>query len=281
MPISMSDLSSVQSEKKQFSPLVFNSIRSALVIFLLTLWSLFMTSVFFISLLIPFYDSQRLSIIFHSGFCFLFGIEVIVEGEISQTKPTLFVSNHVSYLDIFALGKKVPGSFVAKTEVAGWPVLNKFAKMQNTVFVERKAGKAKQQVQQLRECFENNINLILFPEGTSTNGVEVLPLKSSLFAAAESDKVDVLVQPVSIVYTQYNGKGMNQDQRDNFAWYADMPFGSHFLKMTGLGKVQAVVTFDKPIALSECENRKECAQLSEDAMRKSFTHAFDASGSVK
>ena len=270
-----------QIKENQFNTLKFSYLRCFIVLLFIVVWSIFMPIVFFLSLLIPFFDSQKLPRVFHKGVCILLGLEVEFIGQPVDTKPVLFVSNHVSYLDIFALGQKVPGFFVAKSEVASWPVLSKLAKLQNTVFIERKNGRAKQQIQLLRSYFESRENLILFPEGTSTNGAEVLPLKSSLFAATESETVDVTIQPISIAYTQYQGQGMNQVQRDNFAWYADMPFGSHFLNVAGLGKVNIVIVFNDSISISECDSRKECAQRSEDAMRQSFTESFQASGSVE
>lgn len=259
----------------------FSAIKCLIVLLLVFIWTVVMTFTFFVSLFIPFFNSQKLPCFFHKGICFLLGIDVQFVGDFSKFKPTLFVSNHISYLDIVVLGQRIPAFFVAKSEVASWPVLNKLAKLQKTVFIERKTNKARKQIQQLRGYFEQEHNLILFPEGTSTNGAEVLPLKSSLFAAAESDKVDVMVQAVSIVYTQYQGKGMNQAQRDSFAWYADMPFGAHFLKVLGLGKVKVVVSFNPSVSIKQYDTRKECALHCGELIQDSFIQAFEASGSVK
>jgi len=257
----------------------YSRFRFFKTLLLLVAWAVFMPLVYFISLLIPFYDSQKLPKVFHKGVCRIIGLSVNITNAPTENKPTLFVSNHVSYLDIFALGQSVPGFFVAKAEVASWPVLNKLARLQNTVFIERKAGQAKKQIEQLQNILVGGNNLILFPEGTSTNGAEVLAFKSSLFASAECEGKDIWVQPVSICYTKYREKGMSQTERDNFAWYATMPFVSHFSKVLGLSEVQVEVVYGDPVRVSDFQNRKECAQHSETVCRENFAQVFNDSGS--
>jgi len=108
-----------------------------------------------------------------------------------------------------------------------------------------------------------------------------LPLKTSLFSAAESQTTEIYIQPVSVVYSQHNDKGMDQALRDHFAWYADFPFGSHFVRMLGMGKITAVVTYNEPMRFSDFSSRKECALACEEIMRKSFDDVFIASGSTR
>jgi len=209
----------------------YSRFRFVKTLLLLVVWAVFMPLVYFISLLIPFYDSQRLPKVFHKGVCRIVGLSVNITKAPTENKPTLFVSNHVSYLDIFALGQSVPGFFVAKAEVASWPVLNKLAKLQNTVFIERKAGQAKKQIKQLENILVSGNNLILFPE------------------------------------------------RDNFAWYATMPFVSHFSKVLGLSEVQVEVVYGESVRISDFQSRKECAQHCEKVCRENFTQVFNNSGS--
>ena len=99
-------------------------------------------------------------------------------------QPTLFLSNHVSYFDITVLGALIDGSFVAKSEVAGWPLFGMLAKLQRTVFVVRRQGQAGAQRDAVAERLTRGENLIVFPEGTSGDGTRALPFKSSLLAAA-------------------------------------------------------------------------------------------------
>ncbi len=259
----------------------FNAIKAYIVLLLLILWTLLCLLIYGIAIVIPLVQAKGVIPFYHRGLCFFMGVKVECIGKPTQHIPTLFISNHVSYLDIPVLGSLINGFFVAKSEIAHWPVINRLAKIQNTIFIERRASKAKSQIAILRETLKRGNCLILFPEGTSTNGAQVLPLKSSLFAAVETDDVDILIQPVSVVYSQYKGEGMNQVVRDNFAWYADMPFGPHIFNMLGLGRVTAVVTFSEPIRLSDYSNRKACALAGGKIMRETFDDAFHASGSTR
>lgn len=195
---------------------------------------------------------------FHRGCCRILSIATETEGELTRHRPTLYISNHISYLDVFVLGGTVPGCFIAKSEVAGWPVLGQLARIQNTLFFERRGSRAHSQIAVMTEHLSAQGNLILFPEGTSTEGEHVEPFKSSLFHAAEVAN-DVLIQPITIAFTTLRGRPMNRSLRDYFAWYADMPFTSHFFKMTGMGRVTAKMVFHKPVRLADFPSRKACA----------------------
>lgn len=261
-----------------FSP-EYNSFKAYILTTVIMLWTALSLLTYGLLLLVPFMNQRLFIPIYHRVMCFLMGIEIIQKGQISTIPSTLFVSNHVSYMDIPVLGSLINASFVAKSEIASWPLISSLAKIQNTIFIERKPSKTKSQIQILREHLNSGISLILFPEGTSTNGAQVLPLKSSLFSAAESEQAGVSIQTVSIVYAQHNGEGMDQTVRDRFAWYANFPFGSHFFKMLGMGKVTVIVTYNEPVKMSDFSSRKECASACEALMRDSFNESFIESGS--
>lgn len=259
------------------SPRQGSRFRQIITLIALLVWTISMSIIFLFSKLLPKYDSQKIPYIYHKIFCKIIGLKIESKGEMTEHIPTIFIANHISYLDIFALGQKIKASFVAKSEIASWPIFNRLAKFQDTLFIERSANRAKYQLEQFKSHLESQRNLILFPEGTSTNGAEVKTFKSSLFAAADS--LNVELQPVTIVYTHYEGKGMQQSRRDDFAWYADMSFGSHFLKMLSLGRVQAVIEFHSPVKLSDFESRKHCADYSENLIRDSLNRELVASNS--
>lgn len=198
-------------------------------------------------------QAQRIPPIFHRFVCTLLGLEVVtVEGQ-PMPGNTLMVSNHISWIDIFALGGVVRGFFVAKSEVAGWPLLGKLAKLQNTLFIRRDGRYIRQQIPQLQAPLKAGHNLILFPEGTSTEGVEVLPFKSSLFKAADIEP-EAWVQPLSIAYTHYQGKAMDRPSRLRYAWIIPMGFGGHFLTAMGLSGARCELRFGKAVKLSEFGN---------------------------
>ena len=148
--------------------------------------------------------AKRLPMVWHRGVCRILGFRIERYGKASRTVPTLFVCNHTSYLDISALGAVVPGSFVAKAEVRSWPVFGFLARLQRTVFVERRASRTAHHRDNMTARLESGDNLILFPEGTSNDGNRVLPFKSAFFGIAEKPirGKPLTVQPVSIAYTR-------------------------------------------------------------------------------
>ena len=227
----------------------------------LLFWLLFMPLLFFIVKALGLAWHKELPHYFHHGVQKIFGLDVTQSGEPSQLKPTLFVSNHISYLDIFVLGH-IRAYFIAKSEVANWPVLGQLARFQNTLFIERKAGRAQNQLATLREHLSAGQSLILFPEGTSTDGVHVEPFKSSLFESARVEEGDtpVAIQPITVVYTHQAGRKMNQEVRDNYAWYATMPFTPHFFNLFSLKKVAVKLHFHPVVYLEQFESRKACAE---------------------
>lgn len=206
---------------------------------------------------------------YHRLICRLLGIRLVRRGTRSSHRPTLFVSNHTSYLDIEIMGAAIEGSFVSKAEVKGWPIFGWLAKLQRTIFVERadRAGAARQR-DEIRRRLDDGDNLILFPEGTSGDGVHLLPFKSTLFAAAEDERVTV--QPVSVVYRLLDGIPLGRFYRPFFAWYGDMTMAPHLWKVLGLGQLTVVMTFHEPVRLKDFGSRKllseHCARIIAEGM---------------
>ncbi len=143
----------------------------------------------------------------------------------------------------------------SKAEVSRWPIFGWLAKLQRTIFVERadRAGAARQR-DEIRRRLDAGDNLILFPEGTSGDGIHLLPFKSTLFAAAEDERV--MVQPVSVVYRLLDGIPLGRFYRPFFAWYGDMTMAPHLWKMLGLGQLTVVMTFHEPVRLKDFGSRK-------------------------
>ena len=176
---------------------------------------------------------------YHRRCCRLLGFRVEASGRKSTAHPTLYASNHVSYIDIMVLGSLIEGSFVAKAEVASWPLYGWLAKLQRSVFVERRGRAALAHRDEMSGRLERGDDLILFPEGTSSDGNRVLPFKSALFSVAEQRPRGeaLLVQPISIAYTKLDGMPMGRYLRPLFAWYGDMDMGGHLWHSVGLGQV--------------------------------------------
>ena len=225
----------------------------------LTVWILIMPALFFVLKLLGLKTHREIPHYFHRGVQFILGLNVSFSGEPNRDQPTLYVSNHISYLDIFALGG-IRAYFIAKSEVANWPVLGPLARFQNTLFIERAPGKARQQLSIMQDHLASGNSLILFPEGTSTDGVHVEPFKSSLFEAANlPNSAPLPIQAITVAYTHQAGRKMNQPMRDHYAWYAKMPFGSHFRGLFVLQKVDVNVHFHRVCYLHEFESRKLCS----------------------
>lgn len=217
--------------------------------------------------------AQSFPLFFHGVVCKLCSLKCETVGTPVAKSPVLYVSNHVSYLDVFVLGSMLRGAFVAKSEVASWPVFGKLAKLQNTLFLERNPRRAAEQIRVVKGHLAAGGNLIVFPEGTSTQGTDVARFRSSLFAAAEG----ICVQPVTVAYVSFEGEPMTQTTRDRYAWYLpnpsqqpampNRPFASHFFCAMGLKRCTVKVIFHDPIILQAGE-RKECAQYCESSIRR-------------
>ncbi len=217
--------------------------------------------------------SRRLPVVYHRLCCRILGIALDLRGNPTAYRPTLFVANHSSYLDITVLAATVEGGFVSKAEVARWPVFGWLAKLQRSVFVERadRAGAARQR-DEIRKRLDDGDNLILFPEGTSSDGIHLLPFKSTLFAAAEDERV--LVQPVSVVYQRLDGIPLGRFHRPFFAWYGDMTMGPHLWKALGMGQLTVVMLFHEPVKLKDFGSRKALAEHCRQAIAHGLARAL-------
>ena len=199
---------------------------------------------------------------YHRRCCRLLGFRVEASGRKSTVHPTLYASNHVSYIDIMVLGSLIEGSFVAKAEVASWPLYGWLAKLQRSVFVERRGRAALAHRDEMSGRLERGDDLILFPEGTSSDGNRVLPFKSALFSVAEQRPRGeaLLVQPISIAYTRLDGMPMGRYLRPLFAWYGDMDMASHLWHAVGLGQVTVTVEFHPLVTIDDLGSRKALSE---------------------
>ncbi|WP_119167379.1 lysophospholipid acyltransferase family protein [Algihabitans albus] len=204
------------------------------------------------------------------------GIEIVVCGHPSSAHPTLYVANHASYLDITVLGSLLKCSFVAKSEIADWPGFGLLAKLQRSVFVDRRRGSTGNHRDEMMRRLEAGDDLVLFPEGTSGDGTFVLPFKSALFSVAERRPHGrpLPVQPVSIAYTRLDGVPMGRYLRPFFAWYGDMDLGSHLPQALGMGDLTVVVEFHDPVSLDDFESRKALTTQCQAAVSRGLAAAL-------
>jgi 1-acyl-sn-glycerol-3-phosphate acyltransferase len=220
---------------------------------------------------------------YHRFLCRLFGIRVTVVGRPIQSRGVLMVSNHTSYFDILVFSAVARVSFVAKHEVAKWPLFGTLARLQETVFIEREK---RSQTLEARDVIHKRLlqgdALVLFPEGTSDDGNKVLPFKSALLGAAELELgvdaqgriLHVPVQPVSIAYVGLYGLPMGRDLRPLIAWYGDMELVPHLWEALTTGPIEAVVEFHEPLSLDEENGRKTLAVAAETRVRRGQARAL-------
>lgn len=211
---------------------------------------------------------------YHRRCCRILGIDVRRIGEPVDARPVLFASNHVSYADITVLGSLIPGSFVAKSEIARWPLFGWLAKLQRSVFVDRQVRSTAQQRDAIAERLAAGDALILFPEGTSGDGNFVLPFKSALFSVVFNKEQAIAVQPVSLAYTRLDGLPIGRRMRPYFAWYGDMDLGPHMWRLLGLGKIEAVVEFHPPVMVADFVSRKALADFCYDRVSRGVGRAL-------
>jgi 1-acyl-sn-glycerol-3-phosphate acyltransferase len=204
---------------------------------------------------------ERIPLFYHRTCRRIFGMHVEVRGTMATERPVLFASNHSSYLDIMVLASLIRGSFIAKREVASWPLFGLLAKLQRTVFVVRERRHAMAQRGEISNRLAAGDDLILFPEGTSNDGNRVLPFKSALFEAALADLggKTLTVQPVSVAYVALDGMPLGRFLRPFYAWYGDMDMASHIWRVAGLGNSTVVVEFHPPAPRAAFQSRKALA----------------------
>ncbi len=205
----------------------------------------------------------------------LLRIRVRVVGNPGCDRAVLFVSNHVSWVDIVAIGSIRPVAFVAKREVASWPLVGITAKMQRTVFVDRtRRHQSADAVAQIVERLKGGTPVVLFAEGTSSDGNRVLPFRSALLGAVEAAAAHggeagrILIQPMSICYTAQHGIPMNRHQRPLVAWYGDLDFMPHIKALIEHGAVDAVVSYGEPVPADGAVGRKELTRRLEAEVRR-------------
>lgn len=223
---------------------------------------------------------RRLPRWWHRMMCGVMGLRVVVQGNISPKRPLLIVSNHVSWKDILVLGSVADLVFIAKSEVRQWPVFGWLARLQRSVFVERaERRKTGMQISDVSARLVAGEVVVLFPEGTTSDGNRVMAFKSSLFGAASAalphapDGV-VHIQPVAIAYVGIRGMPMGRYHRPIAAWPGDVPLIPHLLGVIKEGALEVDVVFGDVIDFEASTDRKKTAQHAEAQVRAALNAAL-------
>ena len=216
----------------------------------------------------------------HKVVLWALGIKVTVHGRMADRRPLMIASNHISWTDIMVLGSIADVCFISKSELAGWPIFGSLARLQRTVFIERdKKRKSGQQAGELAKRLAAGDAMVLFAEGSTSDGNLILPFKSTLFGAAEmairagaSDKV--FVQPVAITYLRVHGMPMGRQHRTLAAWIGDADLVPHLGTLLREGAIDVDVHFGEPIEFTAASDRKVVTRAMEDSVRRMVATAL-------
>jgi lyso-ornithine lipid O-acyltransferase len=205
--------------------------------------------------------ARRFPSLYHRICCRILGFRIDTTGTRSSAHPTLYVANHASYLDIPVLGSLIAGSFVAKAEIATWPYFGVLAKLQRSIFIDRRPGSTAQHRDMIMRRLEEGDDLIIFPEATSGDGIHMLPFKSALLSVAELRPrgEPLVVQPISIAYVRLDGMPLGRFYRPLVSWYGAMEVAPHLWTMLGLGALTVKVIFHPTVTLEQFGSRKALA----------------------
>jgi lyso-ornithine lipid O-acyltransferase len=214
---------------------------------------------------------RRIPVLFHKIARRALGVRITVNGSPGIERPLLLISNHASWLDIVVLSSVMPVCFIAKSEIARWPLFGLFAKLQRSIFVDRSRRQATGEVnQEIAARLGHGDPVVLFAEGTAGDGNRVNPFRSALLGALKEALGDGrgYVQPVSIAYTRLQGVPMGRQFRPVAAWYGDMNLVKHLGRVLREGAIDVTVTFGVPLEVEPGIDRKLLARATEDAVRR-------------
>ncbi len=204
-------------------------------------------------------------------------VRITLQGDLDllDAKGAFIASNHLGYLDGFVLGSLFPVIFVSKGEVRRWPVIGQWTALCGTVYIDREhKGKVPLMVEQIVERLKQKANVLIFPEGTSTNGDHLLPFQSTPFAAPLRARAPVV--PLTITYRRINGEPVTDANRDKIYWYGDMDFMTHFWSVLGLRSIEVAVKLHPPIETAHYKNnsvsRKQLSQACYNAIASGLHH---------
>jgi 1-acyl-sn-glycerol-3-phosphate acyltransferase len=208
------------------------------------------------------------------------GIQVRVKGDISAERPLFVVANHISWLDIMVVGSVAEVSFISKSELAGWPGIGWLARMQRSIFIEReKKRRSGEQANEIGRRLVAGDVMVLFAEGTTSDGNVVLPFKSTLFGAAkmalDHEAVErVVVQPMAVAYTRLHGLPMNRMHRPLVSWIGDADLVPQIRALLKEGAVDVEIRFGEAFDFTRSTNRKGVSGQAEKQVRDMHTDAL-------
>ncbi|GEM17632.1 lysophospholipid acyltransferase family protein [Gluconobacter oxydans] len=268
------------------STTLYSRLRCAGRLSLVLIWAFWACSMQAILVRLPGRLKIMMPRIFWKGVCRILGIRIRVIGhsaggvrtarDVREGKrPVVFVANHCSWLDIAIIGSTLPVVFVAKGEVGKWPLIGTASRLGRTIFVSRNRQETGRELHDMAARLWDGDDIVLFPEGTSSDGSRVLPFLSSFFAVAKPGRLEqvglpkappVLIQPVSVVYDSLEGLPVGRSRRNVFSWYGDMDLAPHLWSFGQWRSMGASLMLHDPITPDDFRSRKDLSRATFEAV---------------
>ncbi|MDQ2632561.1 MAG: 1-acyl-sn-glycerol-3-phosphate acyltransferase [Pseudomonadota bacterium] len=226
------------------------------------------------------WSEWRVLRLWHRVNCRALGFRIHQHGELTDRRPLVVAANHVSWTDISVIGSRCDVSFIAKADMAAWPVMGWLARLQRTIFIERERRRTSgAQASEIAQRLAAGEAVVLFAEGTTGDGNIVLPFKSTLFGAAtmaiSEGAVDkVYIQPLAIAYTRVQGMPMGRRDRPLAAWIGDTELAPHAAALLREGAVDVELHFGQATEFCAGDSRKEATRLVEADVRSMLQAAL-------
>ena len=201
----------------------------------------------------------------------LLNIQVTLEGDAPSLRESgnLIISNHLSYLDGVILGSLFGLIYVSKAQVKSWPLFGWMAQAGGTIFIERgNKGKSLDYIQQVEQMLKRKVNVLVFPEGTSTNGEQLREFQSVHFQSALDAQAAIL--PLGIRYTKINQQALDTQNRDRICWYGQVKLPEHLFEVLKAQSIEVTVRIYHKVDASNHSSRKDLSESLHDVIAQGY-----------
>lgn len=218
--------------------------------------------------------ARWMPVLFHRYLLFVLGVRVERDGIVDRRRPLLIASNHLSWLDIVVISSLFPVSFIAKSEIAAWPLFGTLARLQRSIFVERQRRTKTAAVNRsIARRLESGDALVLFAEGTTSDGTRILQFRSALIGAAQiatgNAAATSFIQPLNIAYPRIGGLPIGRAGHPLIAWHGDMDLVPHLSDFLTLPGIDCHVTLLPTKTVESGSDRKQITREIEAEIRAS------------
>lgn len=196
----------------------------------------------------------------------ILGFTSEIHGSIPEGMPSLIVANHIGTLDPWLLASRFNVAFVAKAEMGSWPIIKTVCRAVGVIFAHRRnVMKTHDTVNEIHERMRSGVSVLIFPEGTTSNGQQLLPFKTGGFQAVAGMK-DGYIIPMYFHVRTIKGQTVNKKTRETVTWSSPQGMWENIWHIMGLGRLHFVIRIGEPIA-AEGKDRKELARTSQEAVQ--------------